>query len=71
MGGVGPGVREIRVHTALEHRVLYVASFADAVYVLHAFEKRSRKTAKDDVKLARLRYRALVRQQQQRELTGG
>ena len=71
MGGVGPGVREIRIHTELEHRVLYVASFADAVYVLHAFEKRSRKTARDDVELARLRYRALVRQRQQRGLTGG
>ena len=71
MGDVGPGVREIRIHTALEHRVLYVARFADAVYVLHAFEKRSRKTARDDVELARLRYRALVRQRQQRGLTGG
>ncbi len=45
-------MREIRIHTALEHRVLYVARFAEAVYVLHAFEKRSRKTAKRDVDLA-------------------
>ena len=70
MRDVGLGVREIRIHTALEHRVLYVAHFADAVYVLHAFEKRSRKTARDDVDLARLRYRAQVRQRQQRGLTG-
>ena len=49
----------------------FQASFAEVVYVLHAFEKRSRKTAKDDVELARLRYRTLVRQQQQRGLTGG
>ena len=61
MRAVGPGVREIRIHTALEHRVLYVASFAEAVYVLHAFEKRSTKTARGDVELARQRYRALVR----------
>ena len=71
MRGVGPGVREIRIHTALEHRVLYVAGLAAAVYVLHAFEKRSRKTARDDVELARQRYRALVRQRHPRGLTGG
>ena len=71
MPAVGPGVREIRIHTALEHRVLYVAKFADAVYVLHAFEKHTRRTAKHDVELARQRYRALVRQRQLRGLAGG
>ena len=62
MPTVGPGVREIRIHTLIEHRVLYVAHLAEAVYVLHAFEKRSRKTAKRDVELAAHRYRALLRQ---------
>lgn len=71
MRGVGPGVREIRIHTVLEHRVLYVASFAEAVYVLHAFEKRSRKAARGDVELGRQRYRALVSPRHQRGLTGG
>lgn len=71
MGTVGPGVQEIRIHTALEHRVLYLARFAEAVYVLHAFEKRSRKTAKRDVDLARRRYQELVRQRQLRNLRGG
>ena len=60
MPTVGPGVREIRVHTALEHRVLYVAKFAEAVYVLHAFEKRSRKTDRHDIELGRQRFRALM-----------
>ena len=64
MPGVGSGVREIRIHTALEHRVLYLAKFAEAVYVLHAFEKRSRRTAKRDVELARQRYRELISQRQ-------
>jgi phage-related protein len=68
---VGPGVREIRVHTTLEHRVLYVAKFAEAVYVLHAFEKRTRKTAIRDVELARQRFRALVGQRRTGSLTGG
>lgn len=71
MGAVGPGVWEIRVHTALEHRVLYVAKFVEAVYVLHAFEKRGRRTAKRDVDLARRRYQELIRQRQLRGLRGG
>jgi len=36
--------------------VIYVARFEDAVYVLHAFQKKSRKTSRADVRLARLRY---------------
>jgi predicted XRE-type DNA-binding protein len=44
MSSVGAGVTEIRVHTRLEHRVFYVAKCDDAVYVLHAFEKRTRAT---------------------------
>src|SRR5437762_267787 len=57
---IGPCVREIRIDTGLEHRVFYVATFAEAVYVLHAFEKRTRKTPKQDVQLAQDRLRALV-----------
>jgi phage-related protein len=60
MATIGPGVREIRIHTDLEHRVFYVATFAEAVYVLHAFEKRTRKTPKRDLDLARDRFRALM-----------
>ncbi len=61
MTSVGPGVREIRIQTGLAHRVFYLATFEEAVYVLHAFEKRTRKTAPHDVKLARDRYRALLK----------
>lgn len=71
MSSVGPGVGEIRIHTATEHRVLYVAKFVEAVYVLHAFEKRTRKTPKHHVELARQRYRALVNQRRAGDLTGG
>lgn len=62
MPAIGPGVREIRIHTAVEHRVCYVAKFAKTIYVLHAFEKRTRKTSQQDVELARQRYRALIAQ---------
>jgi len=71
MPTIGPGVREIRIHTALEHRVLYVAKFVEAVYVLHAFEKRTRKTPKVDVELASERFRALLAQRRTGHLTGG
>jgi phage-related protein len=61
MASVGPGVREIRIRTEVAHRVFYVATFEEAVFVLHAFEKRTPKTAVHDVRLARDRYRALVK----------
>lgn len=57
---VGSGVREIRVHTNIEHRVVYVAKFEEPVYVLHAFEKRTRKTRQPDLALARRRYAELL-----------
>ncbi len=53
MASVGPGVIEIRVHADGEYRILYVARFSEAVYVLHAFEKKTRKTRKADIDLAR------------------
>ena len=59
MNDIGAGVREIRVHVLGEWRVLYVAKFADAVYVLHSFQKKSRKTRREDVELGRQRYRQL------------
>lgn len=62
MPTVGLGVYEIRVRTALQHRVFYVARFDEAVYVLHVFEKRSRKTPRTEIELGRARLAALVRE---------
>lgn len=64
MPSVGAGVTEIRIRTGVEHRVFYVAKFRNAIYVLHAFEKRTRKTAKKDIELAAKRYRELIRDRQ-------
>jgi phage-related protein len=61
MTTVGTGVIEIRVHTAIEHRVFYIAKFEEAVYVLHAFEKRTRQTPRADIELARKRLADLTR----------
>ena len=60
MARVGVGVEEIRVHTGLEHRVFYIARFEEGVYVLHAFEKRSRKTPSREIEVARGRLREVL-----------
>jgi len=60
MPSIGPSAQEIRIHTGREHRVFYVAKFSEGIYVLHAFEKRTRKTPLREVQLARERFRALV-----------
>jgi phage-related protein len=57
---VGAGAVEIRVHVEGEYRVLYVAKFAETVYVLHAFEKKSRRTPRRDIDLAAKRYRQMM-----------
>ena len=55
---VGPGACEIRVRdVAGAFRVIYVAKFADAVYVLHAFQKKTKKTSRTDLDLAAQRYK--------------
>ena len=61
MPTVGAGVQEIRIRDAAgAFRVIYVAKFADAVYVLHCFRKTTQKTSKTDLDLAAKRYRELT-----------
>ncbi|MDF1586027.1 type II toxin-antitoxin system RelE/ParE family toxin [Marinimicrococcus flavescens] len=63
MTTIGPGVREIRIRDAAgAFRVIYVAKLADAVFVLHCFQKKTQKTARADLDLAARRYRDLVRE---------
>ncbi|MFQ5668617.1 MAG: type II toxin-antitoxin system RelE/ParE family toxin [Candidatus Binatia bacterium] len=66
MPAMGTGASEIRIHTAVEHRAVYVAKFAEAVYVLHAFEKKSRRTSKRDVDVARRRLHQFLLQRRSR-----
>jgi phage-related protein len=67
MSSVGRGACEIRVRDrAGQFRVIYVATLGAAVYVLHAFQKKSRKTPKGDLELARLRYREAVAMENER-----
>lgn len=60
MASVGSGVYELRIHTAVEHRVFYMAKFAEGIYVLHAFQKKTQKTAQRDIEIARERYREVL-----------
>ncbi len=66
MPTVGLGVNEIRVRTGRAYRVFYVAKFVEAIYVLHAFEKKSGKTAREDLELGQRRFKTLVRERKQR-----
>jgi phage-related protein len=63
MNTVGRGMREIRIRDAAgAFRVLYVAKFDDAVYVLHCFQKKTQKTSKTDMNLTAHRYRNLLKE---------
>jgi len=59
METVGFGAKEIRIHVQGEWRIVYVVKFHDAIYVLHAFRKKSRKTSRKDIELARKRYKQI------------
>jgi phage-related protein len=63
MTTVGQGVREIRLRDeAGAYRVIYVAKFSEAVFVLHCFEKKTQRTSRQDIELATYRYKALVKE---------
>lgn len=58
---VGAGTREIRVREAGgAFRVMYVAKFEEAVYVLHCFQKKTQATSLKDKRIAEARYRAIA-----------
>jgi phage-related protein len=59
MRSAGSGVKEIRIHVLGEWRIIYVARLADAIYVLHAFQKKRQKTNKNDIELARKRFKEI------------
>lgn len=67
MPTVGTGVAEIRIRGRLEHRIIYIAKFEEAVYVLHAFRKKSQGTSAADLDLARARLKEVEAQQRSRK----
>ena len=64
MRSIGQGVRAIRIRDESgAFRAIYLAKLADAVYVLHCFQKKTEQTSDRDIKLARKRFRDLMRTQ--------
>ncbi len=64
MPSIGKGVEEIRVRDETGiYRTIYTARIADAVYVLHAFQKKTQTTSKSDINIAKERYTELMRGQ--------
>ena len=67
MPSIGLGVSEIRVREdSGAYRVIYVAKFSEAIYVIHAFQKKGQKTPKAEIELARKRYRAMLNERKLR-----
>jgi phage-related protein len=63
MTSIGAGVREIRIRDdSGAFRVMYVAKFDDAIFVLHCFQKKSQKTDGVDIDMAACRYRDLLKE---------
>lgn len=61
MGTIGAGVYELRVKTDKQnYRVFYVAKFEEAIYVLHAFVKKTQETSQQDIDKGKERYSALL-----------
>lgn len=60
MPSVGGGVQEIRIHCDNEYRVIYLAKLAEAVYVLHVFEKKMQNTPQAAIEVARRRLQLLL-----------
>jgi len=62
MKGIGEGVREVRVRDVSgAYRVIYIATFREAIYVLHAFAKKAQRTPSRDLNLAASRLKELKR----------
>jgi phage-related protein len=55
---VGRGVREIKISESGEHRVFYVVRRDEGIVVLHAFEKKTQRTAKSDIDLGKKRLKS-------------
>ena len=66
MPSVGAGVYEMHVRAAGAFRVFYVAKFAEGLYVLHAFQKKTQRTERLDLELGAKRYREILRQRSDR-----
>jgi len=56
---IGQGVREIRVQHEGQYRVIYIVKYIEAIYVLHAFRKKTQKTSRQNIEIARARLKLI------------
>lgn len=63
---VGKGVQEIRIRTEDAYRIFYVARFEEEIYVLHAFQKKTQKTTKQDIQIGQQRYQQMINERAER-----
>lgn len=68
---VGPGVLEIRIRTQTQYRIFYVAGFVEGVYVLHAFEKKTQRTSRREIAVAKARWGELLAARARRKVKEG
>jgi phage-related protein len=61
MPSIGLGVQEIKVKYRGEYRLIYVARFEEGVYAISSFHKKSQRTPKRELELAKARYKQLVK----------
>ncbi|HKT29916.1 type II toxin-antitoxin system RelE/ParE family toxin [Dyella sp.] len=59
MKTVGPGVREVRIHVNGEFRAFYVTNIGNAIYILHAFRKKTQTTSPKDIALGQQRFKQI------------
>ena len=67
MKTIGPGAMELRVSVEEgAFRTIYVAKFEEGIYVLHAFQKKSRKTPQKEIEIAKERYKRVLKERESR-----
>lgn len=60
---IGPGIREIRIQSGGQFRVMYVSGFRGRVLVVHAFEKKSQKTPESEIDRAKKIFNVIMNQE--------
>ncbi|MGD9152694.1 MAG: type II toxin-antitoxin system RelE/ParE family toxin [Gammaproteobacteria bacterium] len=58
---VGKGVYELRIRSGAQYRVFFVSKFHESIYILHAFTKKTQKTARKDISIAKKRYKDVIK----------
>ena len=66
MPSIGAGVQEIRINAGGAYRIIYIAKYLEAIYVLHAFIKKTQETSRHDIDKGKERYKKLLEHRNER-----